>query len=148
MANANDLSTNININVSPQEQVDKSDDRSLNRGKGRGKLSENIHKVNFKSIAKLGLGIRQLRMANELVGAYTGDKLSQRKVTTAITMAQYGIGVSQFGAVGIAYAAGDIAYRALNNANQLSLDNQIAGYIRDLSGNNARNHSRTSGEKL
>lgn len=149
MANPNDLTTNIVINVPSEEVNTKADDGTqVRRAKGRGKNSENIHNVNFKSIAKLGLGIRQVRMANELVGSYTGDRLTQRKVTTGITMAQYGIGIAQFGAVGAIYAAGDVAFRALNNANKMSLDNQMASYIRDLSGNNARNQSRSSGEKL
>jgi hypothetical protein len=150
MANPNDLSTNIVINVGDQQQQpsEKNDGRKLNRGSGRGKLSENIHKVNFKSIAKLGLGIRTLRMANEMVGAYTGDKITQRRVTTAMTFTQYGIGIARLGGMGAFYAAADIGFRAFNQTNQVMIDNQMARYIKDLSGNNARNQSRSSGEKL
>jgi hypothetical protein len=150
MANPNDLSTNIVVNVAnpQQEAAEKNDGRKLNRGSGRGKLSENIHKVNFKSIAKLGLAIRTARMANEMVGAYTGDKVTQRRVQTAMTIAQYGIGIQRLGAMGAFYAAADIGFRAFNQTNQVMIDNQMARYIKDLSGNNARNQSRSSGEKL
>ena len=126
----------------------KSDARKMNRGGGRGKLSENIHKINFKSIAKLGLGIRQVRMANETVGAYTGDRLTQRQGEMALTMLQYGIGIAYAGPIGVAYAVGDMAFRSINYEINRSRENQTARFLRDLSGNNARNQSRTSGEKL
>ena len=149
MANPNDLIANIVVNVPEQgQEATKDDARKLNRGRGRGKLSENVHKINFKSVAKLGLGIRQVRMANELVGAYTGDRLTQRRITTAMTFAQYGIGIKVAGAVGLLYAAGDIGFRVANERIEVSKQNQISGYLRNLSGNNARNQSRSTGEKL
>jgi len=126
----------------------KSDARKMNKGGGRGKLSENIHKINFKSIAKLGLGIRQVRMANEMVGAYTGDRLTQRQGEKALTFLQYGIGIAYAGPIGVAYAVGDMAFRSINYEINRSRENQTSRFLKDLSGNNARNHSRTSGEKL
>lgn len=149
MANPNDLNATVNI-VVPESttQESKDDGRKLNKGKGRGKLSENVHKINFKSIAKLGLSIRTARMANELVGSYTGDRLTQRRITTAMTFAQYGIGIAYAGPIGVAYVAGDLAYRIANERIEVSKQNQISGYLRNLSGNNARNQSRSSGEKL
>jgi hypothetical protein len=148
MANPNDLVNVTYINVEQQQQVPKDDARSLNGTKRKGKNSENLHKVNFKSVAKLSLGIRTARMANELVGAYTGDRLTQRRVTTAMTFAQYGIGIAVAGGFGAFYAAGDLAYRGLMQNNQITLNNQRAGFLRELSGNNARNQGRNSGEKL
>lgn len=152
MANPNDLNATINLITDGGQNTsaiaNKDDGRKFNKGKGRGKLSENIHKINFKSIAKLGLGIRQVRMANELVGAYTGDRLTQRKVETAMTFAQYGIGIAYAGPIGVAYAAGDLAYRALNYEIRRTRENTIARKIRDISGNSARSFSRSSGEKL
>lgn len=148
MASANTLVHVFEVNMKDNGQEQKFDGRKLNKGRGRGKLSENVHKVNFKSIAKLGLGIRQVRMTNELVGSYTGDRLTQRGVTTGLTFVQYGIGISQFGPLGVAYAAGDMAYRTMNYEIKRSRENKIANYIKDLSGNNARNQSRTSGVKI
>jgi hypothetical protein len=148
MASANTLESVFNVTVTNDGNEQKFDGRKLNRGRGRGKLSENVHKVNFKSIAKLGLGIRQVRMANELVGAYTGDRLTQRAITTGMTFMQYGIGIMQFGPLGAAYAAGDLAYRSLNYEIKRGRENKIANYIKDLSGNNARNQSRSPGIKI
>jgi hypothetical protein len=148
MANPNDLVNVAYINVEQQQQIPKDDARSLNGTKRKGKNSENLHKVNFKSVAKISLGIRTARMANELVGAYTGDRLTQRRVTTAMTFAQYGIGIAVAGGFGVIYAAGDLAYRGLMQNNQITLNNQRAGFLRELSGNNARNQGRNRGEKL
>jgi hypothetical protein len=148
LANPNDLVQGINIFVPEQNQVVKDDGRKLNGTKRKGKNSENLHKVNFKSVAKLSLGLRTARMANEVVGAYTGDRLTQRRVTTAMTFAQYGIGIGIAGGFGVAYAAGDLAFRGLMHNNEITLNNQKAGFLRDLSGNNARNQGRNRGEKL
>lgn len=148
MANPNDLTTNIVINVPESNRVPNDDSKKLNKGTGRGKLSENIHKINFKSIAKLGIGIRTARMGNELVGAYSGDKLTQRRVTTAMTFGQYGVGIVYAGGLGVFYAAADLGYRGLMQNNEITLSNQKASFLKGLSGNNARNQGRNSGEKL
>lgn len=148
MASANTLETVINFQLPQAKPEDDGDGRKLNRGSGRGANYRGIHQINFTSVAKLGLAIRQIRMGNEIVGSYTGDKLTQRRVQTGLTFAQYGVGIKVAGAIGVAYAAGDLAYRSLNYEIQRSRNNQIASYTRELSGNSARNHSRTPGESL
>lgn len=148
MASANTMVHKFEFPPETANRPPKSDARKMNKGGGRGKMSENIHKINFKSIAKLGLGIRQVRMANEMVGAYTGDKLTQRQGEKALTFLQYGIGIAYAGPIGVAYAVGDMAYRSINYEINRSRENQTARFLRDLSGNNSRNHSRSSGEKL
>jgi len=149
MASANTLVHEFLVSPKPSESVNqKQDNRKLNRGTGRGANYRSIHEVNFTSVAKLGLGIRQVRMANELVGAYTSDKLMQRKVETAMTFAQYGVGVAVAGPIGVAYALGDMAFRGASFEIKRSRENQVSRYIKDLSGNNARSHSRSSGVKL
>lgn len=148
MASANTLETVINFQLPQAKSEDGGDGRNLNRGRGRGANYRGIHNINFTSVAKLGLALRQVRMGNEIVGSYTGDKLTQRRVQTGLTFAQYGVGLAVAGPIGVAYAAGDLAYRSLNYEIQRSRRNQMASYTRELSGNSARNHSRTSGEKL
>lgn len=148
MANPNDLVTDINLNINTGNQPQKTDARKLNRGSGRGENYRGIHDINFSSVAKLGLGLKQVRMANELVGAYTGDRLTQRQFQTGQLFAQYAIGIKIAGPIGIAYAVGDMAYRAANFEINRTRENQIARKIKDLSGNNARNMSRSSGNKL
>jgi hypothetical protein len=148
MANPNDMITQINLNVSPRETQQRTDARKMNRGSGRGENYRGIHDINFTSVAKLGLGLKQVRMANELVGAYTGDRLTQRTFETGQLFAQYGVGIAVAGPIGIFYAAGDLAYRAANFEIARSRNNQISRKIKDLSGNNARNNSRSPGNKL
>ena len=149
MANPNDLNATVNIIVPENTtQQSKDDGRKLNKGKGRGANYRGIHEINFTSVAKLGLALRQVRMASEMVGSYTGDRLTQRRINTALTFAQYGIGIAVAGPIGFAYIAGDLAYRIANERIEVSKQNQISGYLRNLSGNNARNQSRSSGEKL
>ncbi len=149
MASANTLVHEFR--VVPQEvtvESQKSDGKKLNKGTGRGANYRSIHEINFTSVAKLGLGLRQVRMANELVGNYSGDRLTQRQVQTALTFAQYGVGIAVAGPIGVAYAAGDLAYRGINYQIKRTRENQVSSFIKDLSGNNARNHSRTSGLKI
>jgi hypothetical protein len=148
MANPNDLITQVNFNISPPSESQKTDGRKMNRGAGRGENYRGIHNINFTSVAKLGLGLKQVRMASELVGGYTGDRLTQRQFQKAQLFAQYGIGIAIAGPIGIAYAAGDLAYRAASFEIARSRSNQISRKIRDLSGNTARNNSRSSGNKL
>lgn len=149
MSSANTLVHEFTISRNqPDQKIEKSDNRKLNRGTGRGANYRSIHQINFTSVAKLGLGLRQTRMANESVGSYTGDKLTQRKVEQALTVSQYGVGLAVAGPIGVAYAAGDIAYRSLNYSIKVSRENQISTFIKNLSGNNARNNSRSSGEKI
>lgn len=148
MASANTLESVFNVQPPTMGEEQKNDGRKLNGNRPRGKNSENLHKVNFKSIAKIGLGIRQVRMANELVGNYTGDRLTQRTVQTGMTFVQYGIGIKVAGTFGIAYAVGDMAFRSLNHQIKVKRNNTIAAHIKDLSGNNARNHSRRNGGKI
>jgi len=148
MAETNDMTTIFKLDVRQQQQVQKDDGRKMNRGTGRGANYRGIHEMNFTSVAKLGLGLKQVRMANELVGAYTGDRLTQRRVETAQLFAQYAVGIGVAGPIGIAYAVGDMAFRSASFEIKRSRENQKARFLRELSGNNARNQSRGVGEKL
>jgi hypothetical protein len=150
MANANDLVFNANIIVQEEgtSSGNKSDGKKLNKGSGRAQNYKRIHDINFTSVAKLGLAIRGVRMANELVGAYSGERLTQRRMQAAMTFAQYGVGIAVAGGIGFVYAASDMAYRVAQERMEINKNNQIASYVRNLSGNNARNQSRHSGEKL
>jgi hypothetical protein len=148
MANPNTMTTQFNFNIQTDNDPKqyKSDGKKMRHG--RGPNYRNVHDINFTSVAKLGLAIRQVRMANEIVGSYTGDRLTQRSVTTAMTFIQYGIGITQYGLFGAAYVAGDLAFRTASFNIRRSRENQISNFIKDISGNNARNQSRSSGDKL
>lgn len=116
--------------------------------KGRGHLSNNISKHNFKSIAKVGLALRMSGMANELVGSFTGNRLNQRRFNAMKQGVQYAIGIAKFGPFGLAYAAGDLGYRSAMYQIDTSKRNREARNLSRLSGNNAFSNRRYGGKML
>lgn len=114
----------------------------------RGKVGENVAKYNFKSIAKLGLLIRQSRMANEIIGSYTNNKLGQRRFKTGMLMGQYAIGIAKFGVFGLAYATGDMGYRVAMHEIDIQKKNREARHMREISGISIKSMSRYNGEML
>lgn len=114
----------------------------------RGKLGENVQKINFKSMAKIGLGIRLARMNNEAVGSYTENRLRQRRVNQSFQMLSYAVGISKFKLFGLAYAGGDLGYRVSMSLIDQQKKNREANMLRDMSGISARSGSRYSGSKL
>lgn len=148
MASANTLENVFIIQDNRSPTEGKIDKRSFNKGTGRGANYRQIHELNFSSVAKLGLALRQVKLANEVVGSYTNNRLRQRRVERLMTFAQYGVGIAVAGPIGVAYAAGDIAYRSLNYAIRNNKHNEEAAMKRDISGIAARSMSRTSGIKI
>jgi hypothetical protein len=149
MANPNTMTTQYTFNIQTQGDPKsvKNDGRKMGKGRGAN-YNKNIHDINFTSVAKLGLGLRQIKMANEVVGAYTNNRLRQRKGEVALTMAQYGVGLAVAGPIGIAYALGDIGYRSLNNSIKINIENNKARLKREISGIAAREMSRSRGSKI
>lgn len=148
MANPNTMATQFTLNIQTNDDPKQSKNDGRKMGKGRGANYRNIHDVNFTSVAKLGLAIRQVKMGNEVVGSYTNNRLRQRKGEAALTFAQYGVGLAVAGPIGIAYAAGDIGYRALNNSIKINVENNKARLKREISGIATREMSRSRGLKL
>jgi hypothetical protein len=111
--------------------------------------SANQHKettvINLKGFAGLGLLIRGSQMTNETFGAYTENKLRQRKMQKGITFAKYGIGLALNPALGTLYMASDLGYRSLQYNIGIQKQNREADYYKRLSGNNANSGSRYRG---
>ena len=124
------------------------DGRALNKGGMRGVTSKNIMDTGFKKVAQLGVGIRAARMANETVGAYTNNRVRQKRSQRNMMFATYAIGIKVAGPIGIAYAAGDMAYRSIMHNIQIGRNNDEARMRRELMGITARENSRRSGEKI
>lgn len=124
------------------------DGRALNKGGMRGVTSKNIMDTSFKKVARLGVAIRGLRMANEMVGAYTNNRVRQKRTQRNMTFATYAIGIKVAGPIGVAYAASDMAYRGLMHNIDIQKRNDEARMTRELMGVNVRNNSRQPGEKL
>jgi hypothetical protein len=132
----------------PTPENTRNDGRALNKGRMRGVTSKNIMDSSFKKVAQLGVGIRTARMANELVGSYTNNRVRQKRTQRNMTMATYAIGIKVAGPIGIAYAAGDLAYRGLMHQIDIGKRNDEARMRRELMGITVRNHSRTRGERV
>lgn len=100
---------------------------------------------NLKGFASLGMVFRGTQMLNETFGAYTENRLFQRKVQKGITFAKYGVGIALNPALGAVYMASDISYRTLQYNIGIQKQNREAGYYRRLSGNNSNSGSRYRG---
>ena len=114
----------------------------------RGKLGENVQNINFKSIAKVGLALRTSSMANELVGAYTGNKLRQRRFERNRTYATWAIGIAKFGVFGLGYAGTDLGFRIANHSIATDKKRREADVLRDASGSSARRGNRLGGNRV
>ena len=129
-------------------EQERFDGRALRKGQMRGVTSKNIMNTGFKKVAQLGVALRATRMANEVVGAYTNNRVRQKRTQMVQTMATYGIGIKVAGPIGIAYAAGDMAYRSIMHNIDIGRSNDEARMRRELMGINARQNSRGGGEKV
>ena len=101
---------------------------------------------NLSRVINIGLGFNLAQKGNELVGAYTENRLRQRQFNQAMTYAKYGIGLAISPAVGTIYALGDVAYRSAQYGIRVQKGNREADYYRRLSGNNANSGSRYRGD--
>lgn len=148
MAGGKTYDVPINIYVGSQSDNFTNDGRASRVGKIRNKNGEAIMKYNFKSVAKLGLGLRWARMGNEALGSYTGRRLQQQKNQAKLTMASYAIGIKVAGPFGLLYTGADIAYKQFNHEVSVMNQNAAASIIRSKTGNATRRGSRKDGDGL
>lgn len=139
------LDTSINVVLKTSGEEAKKGNRTA---RIKGKNGDQIQNRNFKSIAKLGLAIRTVRMGNEFVGSYTGNRLRQRGQQRNMLLFQYGVGIAKFGKFGTVYAGADLGYRVLMHQTDVDKRNREAQIIRNISGIAARERSRQRGEGL
>ena len=120
---------------------------TLNSGKYRNQSSgDTISSGNLRKVLTLGLAFNTAQKANEIVGAYTENRLRQRQVDTAMTFAKYGIGIAVNAPAGLVYAGSDLAYRGIMYGIKVRKQNRQADYFRRLSGNNSFSGSRYRGD--
>ena len=143
-----DLKANYTINFPTQTQAIKEDGRAIKQGQMRGVTSKNIMDHSFKKVAQLGVAIRGVRMANEIVGSYTNNRVRQKRTQRNLTFATYAVGIKVAGPIGLAYAASDMAYRGLMHAIDVGKQSDKARMTRELMGINVRENTRSRGEKL
>ena len=114
-----------------------------------GKNDSNaITTSNLRNVLTIGLAFNIGQKLNEAVGAYTNDRLRQRRIDTSMTFAKYGIGLAVSPLAGGIYMAGDLGYRAIMYGIQLQKRNREAMYNERLSGINSNSGSRYRGDYL
>ena len=143
-----DLRRNYVLIERPTPGSEKQDGRALRQGQMRGGLSRNIMDTGFKKVAQLGVAIRGTKMANEMVGSYTNNRVRQKRTQRNMTMATYAIGLKVAGPIGIAYAASDMAYRMTMHNIDIGKRNDEARMRRELVNISVRDQSRRRGEKV
>ena len=103
-------------------------------------------KSNLEKLFTIGMAFNKGQQANELVGAYTENRLRQRKIETGMTFAKYAIGIGLNPLIGGVYAGGDLLYRGIGYSINIQKQNKEARYYRGLSGNNANSGRRYKGD--
>ena len=106
-------------------------------------------KVSYKimqNVTNAGFIFQKVQQANELVGAYTENRLRQKRINTMNTLAKYAVGVAVNPVAGLIYAGSDIAYRSAMMSIEYGKKNAKAQYYKELSGNNSNSGSRYKGK--
>ena len=105
-----------------------------------------ITKNNLRRVFSIGLALNTIQKGNELAGAYTNNRLRQRKMDRNLTFVKYGIGVAVNPLAGGIYALSDTVYRTGQYHIKLQKKAREASYYRMLSGNNANSGRRYRGD--
>ena len=105
-----------------------------------------VSNFNLKKVLNLGLAFNTLQKGNEIVGAYTNNRLRQRRIDTTSTFVKYGIGISINPLAGAIYAGSDLAYRGVMYGIKIQKQNRESDYFKRLSGNNSFSGSRYRGD--
>jgi hypothetical protein len=142
------MANNYNINITYRGKGTKQAFGGGNltkMNKSNGSTSQ-MTSSNLRGFAGIGLSFRMAQMGNETLGAYTGDRLNQRKGQMALTLSKYAVGIATLGPIGAAYMASDITYRTIQYNIEVQKRTREAEYFKRLSGNNATSGSRYRGD--
>ena len=110
-------------------------------GNGGSEQSE----FNLRRVFSVGLAFNSGQKANEIAGAFTENRLRQKKIDVGMTFAKYGIGLAINPVAGATYAISDLAYRGIMYNVGVQKKNREARYFRALSGNNSNSGTRYRG---
>ena len=101
---------------------------------------------NLKKVVNLGLAFNTIQKGNEITGAWTQNRLRQRKIDRNLTFAKYAIGIAINPFAGGIYMASDLSYRAIMYGIKKERENIQSRYYQELSGNNSYSGSRYRGD--
>lgn len=119
---------------------------TLSRHSGGSEQSEAITQSNLNGIINIGLAFNASQKLNELTGAYTNNRLRQKKIDMGMTFSKYAIGFALNPAAGTVYAVSDLAYRGFQYNIKVQKANREANYFERLSGNITNSGSRYRGD--
>ena len=119
---------------------------TLSRQSGGMEDTRAITQSNVRNVLNVGLAFNSFQKLNETIGAYTNNRLRQRKVDVGMTFAKYGIGLAINPFAGGVYAVSDLAYRGLQYNIRVQKQTREARYYRRLSGNTTNSGSRYVGD--
>ena len=109
---------------------------------------ESVSDFNLKKVVNLGLAFNTVQKGNEILGAYTENRLRQNRINVGTTFAKYGIGIAINPIAGGIYALSDLAYRGIMYEIKVQKGNRQANYYRELSGNNSYSNRRFGGARV
>lgn len=122
------------------------DRRTLNSSMYKNDGGGLVKDSNLKRVLSLGMAFNTAQKANEIVGAFTENRLRQRRIDVAMTFSKYAIGMAVNPVIGAVYAASDLGYRSIMYGINVQKKNREADYYRRLSGNNSFSGSRYRGD--
>jgi hypothetical protein len=122
--------------------------RNTLNSRGVSENGNSITSSNLSRVFSIGLAFNKMQQGNELLGAYTENRLRQKKFNVAMTFAKYSIGLGINPLAGGVYAVGDMAYRGISYGIEIQKKNKEAMYFRRISGNNANSGRRYRGDYL
>ena len=114
--------------------------------RGTSRNTEGLSTKNLQGFVGIGMVFKTGQMSNEIVGAYTENRLGQRKFSVGMTMAKYvTAGVVLNPVLGGIYAVTDLSYRIAMYQIDVQKKSREADYYKRLSGNNSASGSRYRG---
>jgi len=113
---------------------------------GNQESGNSITTGNLKKVVSLGMAFNTAQKANEVVGAFTENRLRQRRIDAGMTFAKYGIGISINPLAGAVYALSDLTYRTTMYNIRKGKKDRESDYYNRLSGNNSNSGRRYGGE--
>ena len=150
------MARNFNVNISVNGGNRRGAFGGGNLYKDRGTLDsthyknqdtgDSITKGNLKKIFSIGMAFNTAQKGNEIIGAYTENRLRQRRIDTGMTFAKYGIGLAVNPVLGAVYAGSDLSYRGIMYGIKIQKQNRQSDYYKRLSGNNSFSGSRYRGD--
>lgn len=149
---ARDYNVNISVNGGNRRGAFGGGNLSKSRSSLNSSMYKNqdnggtISSSNLKKILNVGLAFNTAQKANEMIGAYTNNRLRQRRVDTGMTFAKYGIGLMVNPVAGAIYSGSDLAYRGVMYGIKIQKQNREADFYKRLSGNNSFSGSRYRGD--